>query len=170
MFLAAAWGHNDLRIGQINWYFQSVVEKHLTSLGPGWEIFRRTTFNSKRNRAFRRQRDHSIAGEVHALSAAPSLIGVSARGMFLTTQVVALLTFIVRYGMDRLQHVSLEALIQELKPPIITGEQAGLIGVLFAVCVNVGIMTSTAYFLRHRRIRSGYAGESQPSTDATLSS
>src|SRR6266566_6131317 len=47
MFLGAIWEHNDLRIGQINFYIRTEVEKHLGALGPGWETFRSKTFPSR---------------------------------------------------------------------------------------------------------------------------
>src|SRR5947209_18568770 len=45
MFLGAIWEHNDLRVGQINFYIRTEVETHLGSLGPGWETFRLKTFS-----------------------------------------------------------------------------------------------------------------------------
>src|SRR6266566_8346119 len=53
MFLAALWEHNDLRVGQINFYIRMEVEKHLGAFGPGWETFRQQTFP-----AFHRYRRH----------------------------------------------------------------------------------------------------------------
>src|SRR5947209_11677955 len=45
MFLGAIWEHNDLRVGQINFYIRTEVEKHLGALGPGRESFRLKTFS-----------------------------------------------------------------------------------------------------------------------------
>src|SRR5947209_14135680 len=47
MFLGAIWEHNDLRVGQINFYIRTEVEKHLGRFAPGWETFRRQTFRTR---------------------------------------------------------------------------------------------------------------------------
>src|SRR5581483_7150390 len=44
LFLGALWEHNDLRVGQINFFIRTEVEQHLDKFGPGWETFRLKTF------------------------------------------------------------------------------------------------------------------------------
>jgi hypothetical protein len=44
MFLGSIWEHNNLRVGQINFFIRTEIEKHLGVFGPGWETFRLQTF------------------------------------------------------------------------------------------------------------------------------
>src|SRR6266480_5494904 len=69
MFLGAIWEHNDLRIGQINFYIRTEVEKHLGALGPGWETFRSKTFPSRHRPHRSRQ-----SAQRHPLTPRPGLI------------------------------------------------------------------------------------------------
>lgn len=98
MFLGAIWEHNDLRVGQINFYIRTEVEKHLGALGPGWETFRSTTFPSRHRRHKLRQLQPR-----HPLTPRPGLIVFATRGMFFTTQAMALSVAAVRYTSEFLQ-------------------------------------------------------------------
>ena len=71
--LAAAWTHNDARIGQINHYIQHIVEPLFPPIHPGWETYRKTTFHRK-----------------HVLMPWKGLIDLSARGTFLITELLCL--------------------------------------------------------------------------------
>ncbi len=92
MFLGAIWEHNDLRVGQINFYIRIEVEKHLGALGPGWETFRSKTFPSRHRPHRSRQ-----SGQRHPLTPRPGLIVFATRGMFFTTQAMAIIVAAVRY-------------------------------------------------------------------------
>lgn len=163
MFIAASWESNDLRIGQINWYIQTVVEQRLGDLGPGWETFRRQAFRSVR------QRRSAFAYGGPSLRGAPGLIAISTRGLFLATQFLAVVVATVRFGVDRLQHQSLDALIHEVRWPINSIDQASLLGFLIAISLNIGIVVYTGFLLRHSRVRTNGAvalvGEVEPPDD-----
>ncbi|HCJ36655.1 MAG TPA: hypothetical protein DHV65_20475, partial [Ktedonobacter sp.] len=81
MFLGAIWEHNDLRVGQINFYIRTEVEKHLGSLGPGWETFRQQMFSTTYKELRRRSTEQR-----HPLTPQVGLIVFATRGMFFTTQ------------------------------------------------------------------------------------
>ena len=75
-FLALAWTQHDTRIGQITVYLRRIENSFLPGLG--WESYRRTTFTKKRYR----------------LSDSVSL---PARGVFVGTQLLALLIGLARF-------------------------------------------------------------------------
>lgn len=57
---SAIWEHNDLRVGQLNFYIRTEVEKHPEAFGPGWETFRLQTFPTSTGGRRGRARDRSI--------------------------------------------------------------------------------------------------------------
>jgi hypothetical protein len=77
LFLAAAWTHNDAKIGQISQYIKLEVEQHMPFLG--WEAYRKATFDS-----------------THSLAPKHGLVSFSTRGTFLATEVLALLVGSIR--------------------------------------------------------------------------
>jgi len=89
LFFAANWSHNNTRIDQITWYLQHEMEEPFQL--PGWETYRTRTF---RRTSRREQQPHPLA--------LPGLLTFSARGVFLTTQLLAL-----GIGMVRLVQVGL---------------------------------------------------------------
>ena len=141
MFLGAIWEHNDLRVGQINFYIRTEVEKHLGALGPGWETFRSKTFPS-------RHRQHSFRRSVqqHPLTPQPGLIVFATRGMFFTTQAMAIIVAAVRYTSDFLQQ-GFAVHVTGSKPVVISIA----IGMLFLV--DVGILIYTFSIVRHKRMQ-----------------
>lgn len=93
IFLAAAWTHNDARIGQISQYIREEVERHMGSL-PGWEAYR-----SK----------HTLE-KTRPLPTKRGLIGFSTKGVFLATESLALLVGSIR---------SIAALVADPQPGMI---------------------------------------------------
>ena len=81
LFLAAAWTHNDLRIGQITLYLRTRVEQRYMGEEGGWETYRHSTFKSEG-----KQR----ADKMHPLAASAGKLALSTRGLFLTTQGLAI--------------------------------------------------------------------------------
>ena len=77
LFLAAAWTHNDVKIGQISQYIKLEIEQHM--LFTGWEAYRKATFDG-----------------THPLTPKRGLISFSTRGTFLATEALALLVGSVR--------------------------------------------------------------------------
>src|SRR6266446_3053586 len=92
MFLGSTWEHNDLRVGQINFFIRTEIEKHLGVFGPGWETFRLQTFRPAQ-RQYRRARSK----QKHALTPQFGLIVFATRGMLLATQAMAIIIAAVRY-------------------------------------------------------------------------
>jgi hypothetical protein len=85
LFFSTNWAHNDIRIDQITWYIQYEIEKTLEF--KGWETYRTEKFRRK----FWTKKRH------HPLALVPGLLSISAQGVFLTTQLIA-----VGIGMVRL--------------------------------------------------------------------
>ena len=139
MFLGAIWEHNDLRVGQINFYIRTEVEKHLGELGPGWEIFRSNTFPSRH-----KQRKLRHSGQRHPLTPQRGLIIFAARGMFFTTQAMALIVAAVRYTSEFVQQGF--AVNAKGPQPVVISIA---IGMLFLV--DVGILMYTVSIVRHKR-------------------
>ena len=140
MFLGATWEHNDLRVGQINYYLRTELEKHLGALGPGWETFRSKTFPS-------RHTQHSFRQSVqrHPLTPRPGLIVFATRGMFFTTQAIAIIVAAIRYASDFLQQGST---LQ------ITGPKQAVESIAIAILflVDVAILIYTFSIVRHKRM------------------
>jgi hypothetical protein len=84
LFFSTNWAHNDTRIDQITWYIQYEIEKPLEFMG--WETYRTQKFRRK----FWTNKRH------HPLALVPGLLAISARGVFLTTQLMALCIGMVR--------------------------------------------------------------------------
>jgi hypothetical protein len=84
LFFATNWAHNDTRIDQITWYIQYEIEKPLEFMG--WETYRTQKF---RRKLWAKKQHHSLAP-------VPGLLTFSARGVFLTTQLIALSIGMVR--------------------------------------------------------------------------
>jgi hypothetical protein len=78
LFFSTNLAHNDTRIDQIAWYIQYEIEKPLEL--KGWETYRTEKFRRK----FWTKKLH------HPLALVPGLLAISARGVFLTTQLMAL--------------------------------------------------------------------------------
>ncbi len=140
MFLGAIWEHNDLRVGQINFYIRTEVEKHLGALGPGWESFRTKTFPSRH----RRHKFHK-AEQPHPLTPQPGLIVFATRGMFFTTQAMAIIVAAVRY---------ISEFLQQGFPANITGPKQVLISIAIAILflVDIGLLIYTFRVVQHKRI------------------
>lgn len=84
LFFSTNWAHNDTRIDQITWYIQYEIEKPLEFMG--WETYRTQNFRRK----FWTNKRH------HPLALVPGLLTFSARGVFLSTQLMALCIGMVR--------------------------------------------------------------------------
>jgi hypothetical protein len=140
MFLGAIWEHNDLRVGQINFYIRTELEKHLGALGPGWETFRSKTFPSRHKRHQFRQ---SI--QRHPLTPRSGLMIFATRGMFFTTQAMTIIVAGVRYTSDFLQQ-GFAVQVTGPKPIVISIA----IGILFLV--DIGILIYTFSIVRHKRM------------------
>jgi hypothetical protein len=84
LFFSTNWAHNDTRIDQITWYIQFEIEKPLEFMG--WETYRTQKF---RRKLWARKQHHPLA-------LLPGLLTISARGVFLTTQLMALCIGMVR--------------------------------------------------------------------------
>ena len=139
MFLGAIWEHNDLRIGQINFYIRTEIEKHLGALGPGWETFRSRTFPS-RHRSHRSRQ----SAQRHPLTPRPGLIVFATRGMFFTTQAMAIIVAAVRYISEFFQ----QGFAVHVTGPkqVVTG-----IAVVILFLVDIGILIYTFSIVRHKR-------------------
>src|SRR5258707_6889287 len=101
MFLGSIWEHNDLRVGQINFYIRTEIEKHLGVFGPGWETFRLQTF-----RPAQRQTRRNLGKQKHTLTPQFGLIVFATRGMLLATHAMAIIIAAVRYLFVLLQQSS----------------------------------------------------------------
>ena len=139
MFLGAIWEHNDLRVGQINFYIRTEVEKHLGALGPGWETFRSKTFPSRHRRHKSRHLEQR-----HPLTPQPGLIVFATRGMFFTTQAMALIVAAVRYTSEFLQQ-GLAVHATEPKQAVVS------IAVVALFLVDIGILIYTFSIVQHKR-------------------
>jgi hypothetical protein len=139
MFLGATWEHNDLRVGQINFYIRTEIEKHLGALGPGWETFRTKTFPSRH-----RQRRVHLSGQRHPLTPQRGLIVFAARGMFFTTQAMTIIVAAVRYTSE---------FVQQGFASNASGPQAIMTGIAIAILflVDLGILIYTFSIVRHKR-------------------
>jgi len=139
MFLGAIWEHNDLRIGQINFYIRTEIEKHLGALGPGWETFRSKTFPS-RHRSHRSRQ----SAQRHPLTPRPGLIVFATRGMFFPTQAMAIIVAAVRYISEFFQ----QGFAVHIAGPkqVVTG-----IAVVILFLVDIGILIYTFSIVQHKR-------------------
>jgi hypothetical protein len=81
-FLACAWGQHDNRIHQINGFLQDAEDFHLGALGPGWESYRRAIWKKSRR----------------TLS---SSVTLPARGLFVGSQLLALVIGLARFSQDQ---------------------------------------------------------------------
>jgi hypothetical protein len=136
MFLAAMWEHNDLRIGQINFYIRTELEPHLGTLGPGWETFRRDKYVRRSSGAGN--------GKVHPLAPARGLIAIGTRGMFLTTQLLALGIGVVQI----LLVITQPGYSFNLSSPTTV---LGVLVVAVLVCADIAALIGTWYFVQHKR-------------------
>ena len=137
LFLGAIWEHNDLRVGQINFYLRTEVEKHLGALGPGWETFRSRTFPSRR----RRPEFHKTEQE-NPLTPRVGLIVFATRGMFFTTQAMAIIVAAVRYASE---------LLQQRHSVNVTGQIMISVAVSTLFLVDIGILIYTYSVVQHKR-------------------
>lgn len=137
LFLGAIWEHNDLRVGQINFYLRTEVEKHLGLLGPGWEAFRSGAFSSHR----RKLQFHKTEPQ-HPLAPRAGLIVFATRGMFFTTQAMAIIVAAVRYTSE---------LLQQRHPVNVTGQVVISIAVSALFLVDIGILVYTYSMVQHKR-------------------
>lgn len=140
MLLGAIWEHNDLRVGQLNFYIRTEVEKHLGSLGPGWEAFRLQKFRAGRTRQKRQE-----VGQKHPLTPQFGSIVFATRGMFLITQAMTIVVAAVRYAYDFLQ--------QGFVTHAMAVRQVGLsatIALLFLL--DIGVLIFTGYLVQHKRV------------------
>lgn len=141
MFLGAIWEHNDLRVGQINFYIRTEVEKHLGKLGPGWETFRQQMFSTSY-----RDRKHSRSSteQRHSLTPQIGLIVFATRGMFFTTQATTITVAAVRYISEFLQHGFAINLAEPKQAVLIIAT-----GLLFLG--DIGILIYTFSVVQHKR-------------------
>ncbi len=142
MFLGAIWEHNDLRVGQLNFYIRTAVEKHLGELGPGWEAFRLQTFPaSHRRKQHKRQR----MKQEHPLTPQFGLVAFATRGMLFTTQAMAIIIAAVRYAFDLLPRGNA---VHAMEP-----NQVGL-NVIAALLffVDIVLLIFTRYLVQHKRV------------------
>ena len=117
LFLAAAWTQNDAKIGQISQYIRVEVEQHMGPL-TGWEAYRKRTFDG-----------------THPLTPKSGLIRFSTRGLFLATEILALLVGSIR---------SIAALLADPQPAMIVVTTA-----LFIAGVGATLWSYT--LLQHHR-------------------
>ena len=139
MFLGAIWEHNDLRVGQINFYIRTEVEKHLGSLGPGWETFRQQMFSTTYKELRRRSTEQR-----HPLTPQVGLIVFATRGMFFTTQATTIIVAAVRYISEFLQHGFAINLTEPKQAVLIIAT-----GLLFLG--DIGILIYTFSVVQHKR-------------------
>jgi hypothetical protein len=140
MFLGAIWEHNDLRVGQINFYLRTEVEKHLGALGPGWETFRSRTFPSRRKR-----HEFHNTEQRHPLTPQVGLIVFATRGMFFTTQAMAIIVAAVRYASEFLQH----GFSVNVTGP---GQIVMSVAIGMLLLVDIGILIYTFSVVQHKRV------------------
>jgi hypothetical protein len=141
MFLGAIWEHNDLRVGQLNFYIRTEVEKHLDGVGPGWEAFRLQTFLP---RYTHRQHKGQGAELGHPLTPQFGLMTFATRGMFLTTQAMAIIVAAVRYALELLQQ-GFTATAMEPKQVELS------VVVVLSFIVDLGAIIYTRYLVQHKR-------------------
>jgi hypothetical protein len=137
LFLGVIWEHNDLRVGQINFYLRTEVEKHLGPLGPGWEAFRSRTFPSRRRRPEFRKTEQR-----NPLTPRVGLIVFATRGMFFTTQAMAIVVAAVRYASELLQRRYSVPVTEQIMISI-------AVSTLFLV--DIGILIYTYSVVQHKR-------------------
>jgi hypothetical protein len=137
LFLGALWEHNDLRVGQINFYIRTEVEQHLGKFGPGWETFRLKTFAPRHKQRCAEQR--------HPLTPQVGLIVFATRGMFFATQAMTIVVAAVRYALEFLQQGHAVNLTEPKQVLISIAA-----GILFLV--DIGILTYTFSVVQHKRI------------------
>ncbi len=140
MFLGSIWEHNDLRVGQINFYIRTEIEKHLGVFGPGWETFRLQTF-----RPAQRQTRRNLGKQKHTLTPQFGLIVFATRGMLLATQAMAIIIAAVRYLFELLQQSSVTNAME-------TGQAGLAIAVVLLFLIDIGVILYTYYLVQHKRL------------------
>jgi len=108
LFFSVNWAHNDTRIDQITWYIHHEVEKPLQFIG--WETYRTQKFRRKRG----------IEQHSHPLALVPGLLTFSARGVFLTTQLLSTGIGIMRLVQSGMIALALPSLLIDLIATIAT--------------------------------------------------
>jgi hypothetical protein len=78
LFFSVNWAHNDTRIDQLTWYIQHQIEPAFQVVG--WETYRSTHFRRTRR---------GQASAQNPLALLPGLNAISARGIFVSTQILA---------------------------------------------------------------------------------
>lgn len=147
MFLGAIWEHNDLRVGQINFYIRTEVEKLFGDTVPGWETFRLRMFRAHREKRYRRANNSTVTS-LHPLTSQFGLVAFATRGMFLTTQAMAILIAVLRYAYDLWQATGGRG--QAAVPA--EAKQLGLsVIIVLLLLVDCGILVVTRYLVQHRR-------------------
>lgn len=107
-FFAVNWSHNDTRIDQITWYIHHEVEEPLQF--TGWETYRSQKFHRK----WRREQIF------HPLALLPGLLTFSARGVFLTTQLLSIGIGIMRLIQSGMTFLALLSMLIDLIATIAT--------------------------------------------------
>ena len=147
MFLGAIWEHNDLRVGQLNFYIRTEIEKLFGDAVPGWETFRLRTFRvlrQKQYRPYKRYLYQKSIKSAHPLTSQFSLVVFATRGMFLTTQAMAISVAILRYTYDLWQG----GLATHLLEP----RQLGLSVVMVLLfLLDSSVLVATRYLVQHKR-------------------
>lgn len=142
MFLAAIWAHNDLRIGQLNFYIRTELEKYFGRFGPGWEAFRHQVF-----RPGHKRRKHKGLGNAqkHPLAPQPGLIVFSTRGIFLITEAIAIAIAAIRFVFMLLQPSTAVNMMEPIQVEINV-----VMGLLFIV--DIAVLINTYYLVQHKRL------------------
>ena len=140
MLLGAIWEHNDLRVGQLNFYIRLEVEKHLGNFAPGWEAFRLQTFRSGQGRQKRQG-----TRQKHPLTPQFGSIAFATRGMFLTTQAMTIIVAAVRYAYDFFQ--------QGFAMHVMEPQRIGIsVAIALLFLVDIGVFLFTGHLVQHKRI------------------
>ena len=108
LFFAVNWSHNDTRIDQITWYIHHEIEEPFQF--RGWETYRTQKFR----REWRRKQIF------HPLALAPGLLTFSARGVFLTTQLLSIGIGIMRLVQSGMIVMALLSLLIDLIATVAT--------------------------------------------------
>ena len=147
MFLGAIWEHNDLRVGQLNFYIRTEVEKLFGDTVPGWETFRLRTFRAHREKRCKRT-GSSTTAPLHPLTSQFGLVAFATRGMFLATQAMAIIVAALRYAYDLW-------LATSGRPQGIAPTEPGQLGLsvvmVLLLLVDCGILVVTRYLVQHKR-------------------
>jgi hypothetical protein len=145
MFLGAIWEHNDLRVGQINFYIRTEVEKLFGDTVPGWETFRLRTFRAHREKRHKQASDSTTA-PLHPLTSQFGLVAFATRGTFLATQAMAIVVAALRYAYDLWQAVGRQGIA-----PTEPGQLGLSIVMVLLLLVDCGILVATRYLVQHKR-------------------